>query len=55
MNVEKEEKLKEQQYEDLYIIEEYFLHKNNYDNGRVSIADDKIKDLFFYRKDNLVN
>ena len=55
MNVEKEEKLKEQQYEDLYIIEEYFLHKNNYDNGKVAIADDKIKDFFFYRKDNLVN
>ena len=55
MNVEKEEKLKEQQYEDLYIIEEYFLHKNNYDSGRVSIADDKIKEFFFYRKDSLVN
>ena len=52
MNIEKEEKFKEQQYEDLYIIEEYFLHKNNYDSGKVSIANDKIKNLFFKRNEN---
>ena len=55
MNVEKEEKLKQQQYEDLYIIEEYFLHKNNYDNDRVSIASDRLRYIFFHKNENLLN
>ena len=55
MNVEKEEKLKQQQYEDLYIIEEYFLHKNNYDNDNVSIASDKLRYIFFHRNEDLLN
>ena len=48
-----EEKLKLQQYEDLYIIEEYFLHKNNYNNDNVSIATDKLRYLFFHVNENI--
>ena len=55
MNVEKEEQLKQQQYEDLYIIEEYFLHKNNYDSGKVSIASDKLRHLYFHRDEYMIN
>ena len=55
MNVEKEEQLKQQQYEDLYIIEEYFLHKNNYDSGKVSITSDKLRHLFFHRNEYMIN
>ena len=55
MNIEKEDKIKEQQYEDLYIVEEYFLNKNNYDNGKVAIASDKLKYLFFHRDEALIN
>ena len=29
MNIEKEEQIKQGKYEDLYTIEQYFLHKNN--------------------------
>ena len=53
INIEKEEKLKLQQYEDLYIIEEYFLHKNNYNNDNVSIATDKLRYLFFHVNENI--
>ena len=55
MNVEKEVQLKLQQYEDLYIIEEYFLHKNNYDSGKVSIASDKLRHLYFHRDEYMIN
>ena len=55
LNVEKEAKLKQQQYEDLYMIEEYFLHKNNYNNDNVSIASDKLRYLFFHKNKDLNN
>ena len=55
MNVEKEEQLKRQQYENLYIIEEYFLHKNNYDSGKVSIVSDKLRHLYFHRDEYRIN
>ena len=55
INIEKEEQLKQQQYEDLYIIEEYFLHKNNYVSDRVSIANDKLRYIFFHGNENILN
>ena len=53
-NIEKEQTIKEQKYEDLYIIEEYFLHKNSYDSGKVGIASDKLKFLFFKGEEDLI-
>ena len=44
--IDKEEK-KEQKFEDLYDIEEYFLHKNNYFDDSVSVAPDKLRTFFF--------
>ena len=55
MNIEKETKIKKQQYEDLYIIEEYFIHKINNNNIKVSIASEKLRYLFFHQKKNLFN
>jgi len=45
----KEEK-KEQKFEDLYDIEEYFLHKNTYFDDNVSIAPDRLKAIFFHNQ-----
>ena len=42
----KEEK-KEQKFEDLYSIEEYFLRKNMYFSDNVSIASQKLRNIFF--------
>lgn len=44
--IEKEEK-KEQKFEDLYDIEEYFLHKNNYFDDNASIAPERLRAIFF--------
>jgi len=46
MNIEKEEQIKQGKYEDLYTIEQYFLHKNNC-NSKVSIAADKLRYMYF--------
>ena len=45
----KEEK-KEQKFEDLYDIEEYFLHKNTYFDDNVSIAPDRLRAIFFHNQ-----
>ena len=50
-NVEKEEQLKQEKYEDLYIIEEYFLHSKNCDNFKVSIASERLRYLYFNHHD----
>ena len=42
----KEEK-KEQKFEDLYDIEEYFLHKNTYFDDNASIAPERLRAIFF--------
>ena len=55
MSVEKEEQIKQQQYENLYIIEEYFLQKNKYDSGKVSITSDKLRHLFFHKDEYMIN
>ena len=44
--INKEEK-REQKFEELYIIEEYFLHKNIYFDDRVSIASERLRSIFF--------
>ena len=49
-NVEKEEQIKQGKYEDLYIIEEYFIHKNN-SNSTVSIASDRLRYIYFNKHD----
>ena len=49
-NVEKEEQIKQGKYEDLYIIEEYFMHKNN-SNSTVSIASDRLRYIYFNKHD----
>ena len=49
-NVEKEEQIKQGKYEDLYIIEEYFIHKNNC-NSTVSIASDRLRYIYFNKHD----
>ena len=46
MNIEKEEQIKQGKYEDLYTIEQYFLHKNNC-NSEVSIAEDRLRYIYF--------
>ena len=47
---EKEEQIKQGKYEDLYIIEEYFIHKNNC-NSTVSIASDRLRYIYFNKHD----
>ena len=54
-NIEKEEQLKQEKYEDLYIIEEYFLHKKNCDNFRVQIASDRLRYIYFNNHDYIKN
>ena len=44
--ISKEEK-REQKFEELYIIEEYFLHKNIYFDDRVSVASERLRSIFF--------
>ena len=59
-NMEEEEKLKtimaeiinkeeqrEQKFEELYSIEEYFMHKNIYFSDNVSIASERLRSIFF--------
>ena len=41
------EEKKEQKFEELYDIEEYFLHKNNYFDDSVSIAPKRLRTIFF--------
>ena len=55
MNVEKEEQLKRQQYENLYIIEEYFFFFFNYDSGKVSFVSDILRHLYFLRDEYRIN
>jgi len=43
----KNEDKKEQKFEDLYMIEEYFFHKNTYFSDNVSIASDRLRNIFF--------
>ena len=47
----KEEK-KNQKFEDLYVIEEYFLYKNTYFDDSVSIAQDRLRYVFFDNNKN---
>jgi hypothetical protein len=53
-DIEKEEQLKEQNLADLYIIEEYFNYKNKSGNNKVSIASDKLRNVYF-NKQNFLN
>lgn len=46
------EEKKEQKFEDLYIIEEYFLHKNTYFDDKVSIASKRLRHVFFDNNKN---
>ena len=54
LDIEKEEQLKEQNLEDLYIIEEYFNYKNKSGKNKVSIASDKLRYIYF-NKQNFLN
>ena len=43
----KDEENKNQKFEDIYSIEEYFLYKNIYFDDKVSIAPNKLRYVFF--------
>ena len=44
--INKEEQ-REQKFEELYSIEEYFMHKNIYFSDNVSIASERLRSIFF--------
>ena len=44
--INKEEQ-REQKFEELYSIEEYFMHKKIYFSDNVSIASERLRSIFF--------